>query len=349
MNSGRSKVGPVRKIAAIVVAAAFVVSLAACSDLPAQVQGCTPNSTAGSASKSISAAGDFGLNPKTHVPTPTVTKKVQTSIIKKGTGMKLGDGDVALVQWTLYFGSNGQIVSSSPTGQNATSVSTDYSKTTVSEVSVGQKTNPYGRYISCQQVGTRSTTVLTASQYLGGAAQAKAAGVDPSLALVMVEDITKGFRGRATGVLQPPQAGFPSVVTAPDGTPGITLDLQSPPKTLQWEVVRRGSGEKIKAGNQVLLQVEGIEWSNPAPTTTFDSTWTKDAPRAYPLTALQSDDGTNSLDPGSVKALVGQTVGSQVLVVVPAKFGYPSGKAPSGYPTGSTLIYVYDVLGVLAK
>jgi hypothetical protein len=30
---------------------------------------------------------------------------------------------------------------------------------------------------------------------------------------------------------------------------------------------------------------------------------------------------------------------------VPPKDGYPSGKAPSGYPAGSTLIFVYDILG----
>jgi hypothetical protein len=33
-----------------------------------------------------------------------------------------------------------------------------------------------------------------------------------------------------------------------------------------------------------------------------------------------------------------------VLVVVPKADGYPSGKAPSGYPSG-TLIFVYDILG----
>lgn len=331
-----------RKIAAIVVAAAFVVSLAACSDLPAQVQGCTPNSTAGSASKSISASGEFGSDPKAHVPTPIVSKRVETSVITEGTGMKLGSGDVGLGQVTVYDGSTGKVLLA--TGTNG-----KYSASTLTEFAIGNKTSPYARFLDCQKVGSRTATVMSATTWFGSKATATSNGISPTTAFVVVSDITKGFRGRATGVLQAPQAGFPSVVTSPNGTPGITLDLQSPPKTLQWEVVRRGSGEKIKAGDVVLMQVQGIEWTNPAPTTTFDSTWTTGVPRPYVLTALASADGTNSLDPGSVKALTGQTVGSQVLVVVPPKFGYPSGKAPSGYPTDATLILVYDVVGVIAK
>lgn len=331
-----------RKIAAIVVAAAFVASLAACSDLPAQVQGCTPNSTAGSASNAISASGKFGSDPKTHVPTPTVSSRIETSVLSKGSGMELGNGDVGVGQVTVYDGATGKpLFSSAANGK--------YSDSTQTELSIGNKKIPFSRYLDCQTVGSRTATIMSATNWFGDKATATSNNFSPTATFVVVTDITKGFRGRATGVLQPPQAGFPSVVTSTNGTPGITLDLQSPPKTLQWEVVRRGSGEKVKAGEGVLLQVQGIEWTNPAPTTTFDSTWTTGTPRPYVLTALTSADGTNSLDPGSVKALVGQTVGSQVLVVVPPKFGYPSGKAPSGYPTGSTLIYVYDVIGVIAK
>jgi len=43
---------------------------------------------------------------------------------------------------------------------------------------------------------------------------------------------------------------------------------------------------------------------------------------------------------------VGQTVGSQVAIVVPPALGYPDGNQPAGVPDGSTLIYVFDILGV---
>ncbi len=328
-----------RKFAAIVLAAAFVASVAACSDLPAEVQGCTPVYSAGAASKAISATGAVGTAPKVKIPKPVVAKKVENSVLTKGTGLLLGQGDVARVSISLYLGASG-------TSEGGTG----YKKSGEPLVTVGDKPATglpavFANALQCQRVGSRVATVFTATQYFGSKAAATAQNVDPATILVGVTDIIKGYRGRAVGTLQPLQSGFPSVVTSGNGTPGVTLDLQEPPKSAQSELIRGGSGATIKAGQNVLLQVEGIEWSNPAPTTTFDSTWTNYAPRVYTLTALKANAGGYSLDPSSVKALVGKRIGSQVLVVVPAKDGYPSGKAPSGYPTKSTLIFVYDILG----
>jgi hypothetical protein len=327
----------VRKIAAIVLASAFVVSVSACADLPAQVQNCVPAYHPGTASDSISATGAFGKNPTPHIPTPTVTTKVEVSALKKGTGMLLGPDDIADVQISLYTGADGKLGGS-------TGSSSGFSKASSVQITVGYK-DAIARSLECMTVGSRIATVLTAKDYFGSAKTATAQGVPATTSLVVVMDIVNGYRGRAVGVLQPLQSGFPSVVTSPNGTPGLTLDLQEPPKTLQSELVRGGSGPKVKAGERVLLQVQGIAWSNPAPTGTFDSTWTTLDPRYYTLTALSKNAGSESLDPGSVKSLIGKRIGSQVLVVVPPKYGYPNGKEPSGYPTGETLIFVYDILG----
>jgi FKBP-type peptidyl-prolyl cis-trans isomerase len=335
--AGDSKVGLVRKIAAIVLASAFLVSVAACADLPAEVQNCVPTYHSGAASDSISATGEFGKNPKAKIPTPTVSSKVEVSALKKGTGLLLGPDDIADLQLSLYTASDGKL-------QGSTGDAAGFTKASNIQITVGL-TDTIARSLECQRVGTRVATVLTAKQYFGSTATAVSQGVPGKTVLVVVMDITNGYRGRAVGILQPLQSGFPSVVTAPDGTPGVTLDLQEPPKTLQSELVRGGSGAKVKAGQRVLLQVQAIAWTDPAPTSTFDSTWKDHTPRYYTLTALTKNAGGESLDPGSVKSLIGQRVGSQVLVVVPPKYGYPSGKAPSGYPTGETLIFVYDILG----
>jgi hypothetical protein len=334
----RSKSGVVRKLAAILLASAFVASVAACADLPAEQQGCTPIYSSGAAAQSVSASGSFGANPKAKVPTPLVAKSVEVSTLKKGSGLLLGKGDIADVTLTLYTGADG-----------ASAGATGYGRSKQIALPVGDTSatlpTVFAKSLMCDRVGSRVVTVLTAAQFYGSAAKATAASHDPKTVLVAVTDIDKGYRGRATGILQPLQSGFPSVVTAGDGTPGLTLDLQLPPKTLQHELVRGGNGKKVKAGQDVLLQVQAVQWTNPAPTSTFDSTWTTHAPRFYKLTALAKNAGGFSLDPGSVKALVGQRVGSQVLVVVPSKDGYPKGDVPTGYPTSGTLIFVYDILG----
>ncbi|MEJ1230672.1 MAG: FKBP-type peptidyl-prolyl cis-trans isomerase [Galbitalea sp.] len=330
-----------RKIAAIVLASAFVVSVAACSDLPAEQQGCAPVYSSADASKSINAPGPFGQDPKAKIPTPLVSHKIEATVTTPGTGFLIGKDDVARVTYSLYTAEDGQRVLPQGKGQ--------YAKANETLITAGAEPAQFfkvlGNSVLCQRVGARIVTVLTAADYFGGKSAATSQGIAADTPLVSVADIRGGFRGRATGILQPLQSGFPSVVTAGDGTPGLTLDLQEPPKTLQWELVRGGSGARIKAGQQVLLQVQAVSWTNPPPTTTFDSTWTDHTPRFYTLKAFAKNAGGDSLDPGSVKALVGQKVGSQVLVVVPPKYGYPSGKAPSGYPSKTTLIFVYDILG----
>jgi FKBP-type peptidyl-prolyl cis-trans isomerase len=337
-----SKVGVVRKIAAIVLAAAFVVSVAACADLPAEVQGCVSTFSAGAASKAISVSGAIGTKPRVHVPTPTTATKVENSITTQGKGLLLGKGDIAEISSVLYVGKTGKLV-------GATASTASYAKSTAVQVPVGDKSAALPATVTdalmCTRVGSRVVTVLSAAQVYGSSASAVQQGYSGKSTMILISDIGGGYRGRAVGILQPLQSGFPSVVTSPDGTPGLTLDLQEPPKTLQYEVVRGGSGAKVKAGQKVLLQVQGVAWTDPAPTSTFDSTWTDHTPRFYKLTALAANSGGQFLDKGSVKALVGQRVGSQVLVVVPPKAGYPSGKQPSGYPTGTTLIFVYDILG----
>jgi hypothetical protein len=328
----------VRKIAAILLATAFVVSLAACSDLPAQVQNCVTPYAAGNGSKSITAPGVIGHDPKTKIPTPTVAGSIEVSTVKHGSGLELGPNDIADVQLSLYDAGNGKILGSTKT-------TSGYTRGGAIQSTVGSK-QVLAKALQCQTVGSRVVTLLTAADYFGSAATATSDGISPKLVIVAVEDIIKGYRGRATGTLQPLQSGFPSVVTSANGTPGVTLDLQEPPKTAQHELVRGGSGAVVKAGQQVLLQVQAIAWTSPAPTSTFDSTWKTLTPRYYTLTALKKNSGGESLDAASVKALVGDRVGSQVLVVVPPKDGYPSGKAPTGYPSGETLIFVYDILGV---
>lgn len=331
-----------RKLVAILLASAFVVSVAACSDLPAQVQGCVPAFSGGSASQAVTASGSIGSKPKVHIPTPTISSKTENTVVSEGAGLILGKGDIAEISSLLFVGKTGKLI-------GETSHSSSYSNSTAIQVSVGDTSKvlplTVTKSLLCSRVGSRIVTVLSAAQIYGSATSAQSQGLSGTDTMILVTDIGDGYRGRATGILQSPQAGFPSVVTSGDGTPGLTLDLQELPKTLQVEVVRGGSGVKVKAGQKVLLQVQGVEWSDPAPTKTFDSTWTDHTPRFYSLTALAANASGQFLDKGSVKALVGQRVGSQVLVVVPPKAGYPSGKAPSGYPTGSTLIFVYDILG----
>jgi peptidylprolyl isomerase len=49
--------------------------------------------------------------------------------------------------------------------------------------------------------------------------------------------------------------------------------------------------------------------------------------------------------PGFARALIGQTVGSRVLVAIPPSEGYPAGQEPASIPANATMIFVIDILG----
>ena len=66
----------------------------------------------------------------------------------------------------------------------------------------------------------------------------------------------------------------------------------------------------MNPGDTVLVHYTGVKWSDG---TVFDSSWERGAPASFATTGVVE---------GFKQALEGQTVGSQVLVVIPPEFGY---------------------------
>ena len=178
----------------------------------------------------------------------------------------------------------------------------------------------------------------TASQLFG----TDALGLNPASTLVVVADTAAAYIGKADGADQLPVAGLPSIVLAPDGEPGFTFGSKTAPTTLQIALLKAGRGAKVAEGDNVVLNYSGVLWGAKE---LFDSSWAKKAPAtllARPLAA----DGTGVVA-GFAKAIIGQQVGSQVIVVIPpGQYGYPAGSAPSGVPDGSTMVFVIDILGI---
>jgi peptidylprolyl isomerase len=82
------------------------------------------------------------------------------------------------------------------------------------------------------------------------------------------------------------------------------------------------------------MHYSGFVWADG---TKFDSSWDKGQP-------AQLEVSPGKLIAGFLSGVVGQTVGSRVLVVIPPALGY--GETPTGnIPPNSTLIFVIDILG----
>jgi FKBP-type peptidyl-prolyl cis-trans isomerase len=319
----------VRKVPALIATAGLVLAtLTACSPGSAAAD-CTPPVTSGDASKLVSVTGEFGSAPTVDFPTPLKTSSTQRSEIIEGDGPGLTEGQKVQVDLSVYNATSGEVI-------EASSYDGD---TRASFVISDQLLAGLGDGLRCAQVGSRIAVVTSAADGFGEAGNPQI-GVAADDSLVFVLDIVKSYLTRADGAAQLPVAGLPAVVLAEDGTPGITVPAGTPPTDLEIGVLKKGDGEKVGEGDTVTVHYTGVLWKEK---TVFDSSWEAGQPAAF----LAADGSTTEggLIPGFAQALIGQTVGSQIVAVIPPELAY--GDETSGsIPAGSTLVFVVDILGV---
>jgi hypothetical protein len=213
-------------------------------------------------------------------------------------------------------------------GANSELISSTWEEQTDARVPVSADGGVLPSLVECATVGSRIAATIPVSLVSDQAEEGDT--------IVVVIDVLDGFDGQADGAPQLPRNGLPAVVLAPSGQPGIVIPKTDAPEELEISVLKAGDGAVIEEGDQAVVHYTGMLWAD---STIFDSSWDKGAPATF--TAATGDGG---LVKGFAEALIGQRVGSQVLVVIPPKDGYPSGSAPATIPDGSTMVFVFDVL-----
>jgi len=163
-------------------------------------------------------------------------------------------------------------------------------------------------------------------------------GIGPEDSFVFVFDLSRVYLEKAEGSTVAPEAGMPAVVTTPEGIPGITIPSSEAPDELRIAQLIKGAGETVKTGENVTMHYSGFLWDGG---TKFDSSWDKGSPAQFVVAQGQLIDGFLS-------AVIGQTVGSRVVVVIPPALGYGE-QASSTIPANSTLVFVIDILGTSSK
>ena len=107
----------------------------------------------------------------------------------------------------------------------------------------------------------------------------------------------------------------------------------TPPKTLVGQPLITGKGEKVAKGQTLRVAYTGALWGSGK---VFDSN----------ATGFPTPIGVGAVVPGWDKSLVGQTVGSRMLLVVPPADGY--GAQGQGEIKGTdTMVFVVDILGAV--
>ncbi|SMQ67551.1 FKBP-type peptidyl-prolyl cis-trans isomerase [Agreia sp. VKM Ac-1783] len=314
------KRGSVRKSIALILSAGLLVGLSACASTTATLTegDCTPATDPGSSSESVTVSGDAST-PTYDFPTPVFAKRAERSVLEPGSGPAAEKGSVVLASYTAVGGAGqGQ---AQPKQFSATL--TDDSPALPKEIVDS---------LTCSRAGERIAVVLPDAQAADGSAN------------VFVFDITGVYSGRASGSNEPAEAGFPSVVTAPDGRPGLTFASGPTPTELRSTTLIKGSGDVVADSDLLIVQKTGVIWGADS---TFESTWADGSAAGITLSS-QATPEQGGVVPGLRSALIGQTVGSQVLVVVPPADGFgDAGSTKPAVAPGSTVVYVVDILGKL--
>ena len=333
-----------RKILATLAASALLISITGCSginsatDMYNSLKPVCGDVTAKSPGATVSAIAltvPKNAAPKITFAAPLVGDKTETKVFEAGTGPKVtGDQTVDLEYEIVNAG----------TGNVAQTSSFKGSDTTSQYLAPGMNP-PFCSALGGVREGSTVAMYLPAKLAHGnqGIPQLKIGKQD---AVIFVLKIAKVYLPHAVGNEQSPQSGFPSVVRAVDGTPGVTVPTDSPfPKatkngaeSVAIETLLQGVGPVVAKGDSVMLHYAGYTWADGAK---FDSSWDKKAPVSFTLT-----DG--AVIPGFLDAVVGQKVGSQIVAVIPPNLGYKD-QAQGSIPANSTLVFVVDILGIKGK
>jgi peptidylprolyl isomerase len=284
--------------------------------------------SSGSVSDSVKVSGDFDTTPNVSIKAPLKVSSTQRTVVIEGKGDKAAPGSIVNASFTLYNGTTGKTVTSTGYGAGRTSaITVDASKVITGLV----------KTLNCAQAGTRVVGVVPASEAFGKAGSSQL-GIPANQVVVFVADVVSLVPTKAEGDAIAPPAGMPTVTVAADGKPTVKVpNGYKPPAKTQIATLIKGSGAVVAATDQVTIQYQG---TNLATGKIFDQTW-----GATPYTGA-----ANGFVPGFTNAIVGQTVGSQVLVVIAPADGYgpQGGNSGAGIGKDDTLVFVIDILAAEA-
>ncbi|KAA9089944.1 FKBP-type peptidyl-prolyl cis-trans isomerase [Microbacterium radiodurans] len=274
---------------------------------------CLVDAQPGDASNSIDVTGSAPDLTAT-VPANLEPADIERTITTTGDGEDLAAGDLVSGSYSIYDGATGDLLESSA------DTSPDDSGL-VPMLLDPQQYSVFVAALECAPLGSTAALAIPGSAF----------GEGRSTVAIVAEGVEK-LPTRANGAEQAPVDGMPTVELAEDGAPTVTLPGGDAPTEVQLANLQVGDGATVETGDMAFVNYTGVKWSDG---TVFDSSWDRGQPTAFP---------TNGVVAGFQQALEGQTVGSQVLVVIPPAAGY--GASEGNELQNETLVFVVDILGV---
>ncbi len=307
------------KVGSLALVTAAVLVLAGCGapqevvdDLAASGAGecVSPFQLEGSEfSDAVSVAGT-GVDAKPTIDSAITIGAPQTTILKRGTGEILQANDFVNVEYVITDASTGEILETSRTS------SQDFRT-----AKLDSQHSIFSAQLICAPGGTESVLTIPADSTGSGTPWIVYVKAENKLPLVA--------DGAAVTDIDP---DAPTVVLDTEGRPTVIVPDTEPPTETTVQVLKEGTGREVADGDEVYFQYHLMTWDDPEPRESTYESFT-------PISGA-----TNGFVPGFTKALVGNTVGSQVLVVVAPEDGYTVPGNESSEMYGETLVFVLDIV-----
>ncbi|KPC61446.1 FKBP-type peptidyl-prolyl cis-trans isomerase [Streptomyces chattanoogensis] len=296
------------------------------------------DSKASSAEAVAKVTGKPGAQPKITVPKDAkASDEVVTKALVTGKGQAVKKGDVVRLEVAAQT-MKGQRIDS--TWEPAAKPGEPH-RQIVAELTdqLTQPTMPPKvlNALAGKKVGSRIEVETTAKTAYGEAVAAQL-GLQPDEGLVWVVDVAAAKKldkkAKAEGEQAAPESGMPEVKA--EGAKAATITIpkgEKAPKDLKEQVLIKGKGAEVKAGQGLIAQYTGVKWEDGKQ---FDSSWNHGGATAFQI-------GTGSVVQGWDKALVGKHIGDRVEIVIPPKLAY--GTNPQSELRKNTLVFVVDIVG----
>ena len=310
-----------RKTATLLVALGLVAGLAACStpeEEPAPKKESSAGSSeclaeSGKASEAVSVEGEFGASPTVEFTFPLEVSETERTVVLEGDGDVVASGDTISTGFAMYNATTGEEISNSiAEGQAAELV-----------VSTDSILKGLVSTLQCSTVGSRVVSVIPPAEMWGEQGYSDL-GIKGTDSVVMVADVVS---------IVPPLTPAEWTDNVPEvelgDKPVVTLPEGEAPAELLLTVLEEGDGAVVEATDPVTLDYQGTSWQTRE---VFDESYGKE-----PITLA-----ANGFVKGFTAALVGQKVGSTVLVTIPAEFAY--GENPEAHQLGGQdLVFLIEI------
>lgn len=295
---------------------------------------------AGDASNSIEITGTIGDDAELTSEVPLTVEGIERTVIKEGKGDVVKEDQTVDVALSMFNGRSGEVIQAQPSSPVP--------------FTAGSLSNWAEEGIRCMNLNQQVALVVPYAEVFGETAAAET-GVegledgDSVVVLMQADNIAattesaepdgppEGMLSKAEGTAQEAPAGFPTVTLADDGEPTITMPAGvDAPTSLEIATLIKGDGDVVEPGDTVWVNYKGVIWRTGEE---FDSSWSRGEPTSFSTTGVIG---------GFQEALEGQTVGSQVISVVPAEDGGYGAEAleQQGHEPDDVMVFVLDILAI---